>query len=266
MTLAGEQVLLRIYLRSGDRAPLTPTHELLLKAARAEGLAGATALRGIAGFGHRGEPIRHSRWGLIDHVPVVIEIVDAAERIAQFVRESLAKLMAGRMITLERAAVMMYRQRKHEQATSLSLGALLAQPLSSVPLIEMSTDMTTNHPGVLLRIFIGESDRGDGGKPLYETIVQRAREVGLSGATVLRGSEGFGANSVVHKAKLLEMSSDLPIVIEMVDVEPKIHSILPWLESAVREGMITMEHVQILAWRHDPSDAPPQQRQQTTQP
>ena len=261
MSLIGEQVLLRGYLDSADRAPLTPTHELLLKAARADGLAGATVLRGIVGFGHRGELIRHSRWTLVDHVPVVVEIVDAADRITHFVRASLSKLMNGRMVTLERAAVMMYRQRKHDHPTSLSLGALLDQPLSTVPLIETSPDMTTNQPGVLLRIFIGESDR-DSGKPLYEAIVQKAREIGLSGATVLRGTEGFGANSVVHKAKLLELSSDLPIVIEMVDVEPKIKSILPWLESAVREGMITMEHVQILAWRHDPADAPPHGRQQ----
>jgi hypothetical protein len=253
MSLIGEQILLRAYLDSADRAPLTPRHELILKAARNDGLAGATVLRGILGFGHRGVT-RHSAWSLAEHLPVVVEIVDRAERVVQFVDRSLLKLMNGGLVTLERANVMTYRHRKHDLPNSLSLGALL-EPLSTVPLIETSPQMTTNQPGVLLRIFIGESDRSQG-KPLYEAIVQKARELGLSGATVLRGSEGFGANSVVHKAKLLEMSTDLPIVIEMVDVEEKMKSILPWLESAVREGMITMEHVLILAYRHNPDDAP----------
>src|SRR5947208_250272 len=83
--------------------------------------------------------------------------------------------------------------------------------------------------GVLVRVFIGESDR-HAGRPLYEAIVQTARELGLAGATVLRGTEGFGANSVVHKASLLEMSSDLPIVVEIVDVEEKVRRLLPHLE------------------------------------
>ena len=103
--------------------------------------------------------------------------------------------------------------------------------------------------GTLLRIFIGESDTFDR-QPLHEAILHKARELGLAGATVLRGSEGFGANSVVHKSKLLEMSSDMPIVIEMVDEEQKIRLLLPYLEQVVKEGMITMEYVVIISYRH----------------
>ena len=114
--------------------------------------------------------------------------------------------------------------------------------------------MTINQEGVLLRVFVGESDRFES-RPLHEAILQKAREIGLSGATVLRGIEGFGANSVVHKAALLEMSRDLPIVIEIVDTEPKIKQLLPHLEQMVSEGMITMEYVIILMYRHDPADA-----------
>jgi PII-like signaling protein len=112
--------------------------------------------------------------------------------------------------------------------------------------------MTLNENGILLRVFIGESDRQDG-KPLYEAIVHKARELGLAGATVLRGTEGFGASSVVHKAHLLEMSADLPIVIEIVDVPDKINLLLPHLQSMVREGMITMEYVAILLTAARPS-------------
>src|SRR5438876_410129 len=107
---------------------------------------------------------------------------------------------------------------------------------------------------VLLRIYLQSADRAPH-TPTYQRIVKFARHDGLAGATVLRGSEGFGANSVVHKASLLEMSSDLPIVIEIVDAQEKIELLLPHLESMVREGMVTMEHVMILIYRHDPADA-----------
>jgi hypothetical protein len=114
--------------------------------------------------------------------------------------------------------------------------------------------MNINENGVLLRVFIGESDRL-GGKPLYEAIVQKVRELGLAGATVLRGTEGYGANSVVHRAGLMEMSTDLPIVIEIVDAEEKVKLLLPHLEAMVAEGMITMEHVMIVLYRHNQARA-----------
>ncbi len=102
--------------------------------------------------------------------------------------------------------------------------------------------------GKLLRIFIGESDRWHG-KPLYEAIVAAAREHGLAGATVLRGPMGFGANSRIHTAKILRLSEDLPMVIEIVDAEDKIHDFLPVLDEMVVEGMITLETVKVLRYR-----------------
>jgi len=104
--------------------------------------------------------------------------------------------------------------------------------------------------GQLLRIFIGESDRW-GGKPLYEAIVRKAREVGLAGATVLRGLEGFGAHSRIHTAKILRLSEDLPIVVEIVDKAERIERFLPELDRMVDEGMITLDKVRILAYRHN---------------
>ena len=102
--------------------------------------------------------------------------------------------------------------------------------------------------GCLLRIFIGESDRYQG-QPLYEWIVRTAREHGLAGATVLRGLEGFGAHSRVHTAKILRLSTDLPIVIEIVDTLEKIDAFLPVIDEAVPEGMATLERVQIRFYR-----------------
>jgi PII-like signaling protein len=251
MSLHGEQVLLRAYLQSGDRAPHTPTHERLVKAARNEGLAGATVLRGIFGFGSHGL-IRHSAWRIVEHVPVIVEIVDTGERIARFIDGPLEQIMVHGMVTLERANVMLYRQRKHDQPNHLKLGSLL-KPLSTLPRIEERGHMKVNQNGVLLRIFIGESDRFEHQR-LDEAIVGKARELGLAGATVLRGSEGYGANSVVHRTSLLEMSTDLPIVIEIVDSEDNIQRLLPHLEEMVQEGMITMEYVVVILYRHDPND------------
>jgi hypothetical protein len=103
--------------------------------------------------------------------------------------------------------------------------------------------------GQLLRIYIGEGDRCEG-KPLYEVIVRRARELGLAGATVLRGLEGFGAHSRIHTAKILRLSEDLPIVIEIVDRGDRIEQFLPELDRLVGDGLITLENVRILAYRH----------------
>src|SRR5437879_2960493 len=102
--------------------------------------------------------------------------------------------------------------------------------------------------GKLLRIFIGESDRADH-TPLYEAIVLKARELGLAGATVLRGPMGFGANSHLHTAKILRLSMDLPIVIEIVDSEEKINTLLPHLDEMVKEGLVTLEDVQVIKYR-----------------
>src|SRR5436190_1400217 len=93
--------------------------------------------------------------------------------------------------------------------------------------------------GKLLRIFVGESDRWHH-QPLYEAIVLKARELGLAGATVLRGPMGFGANSHLHTAKILRLSADLPVIIEIVDSEDKINLLLPSLDQMVKEGLVTL--------------------------
>ncbi len=249
MSILGEQVLLRVYLQSADRTPFAPTYQRLVQAARSEKLAGTTVLRGLLGLGSRGVT-RQRFWSLTDQAPVIVEIVDTSERIGRFVAGTLSQLIVHGLVTLERARVMLYRQRAEDlPGGRLSLGGLL-EPLSTVPQFTASENMQINEQGVLLRIFIGDSDRHKR-RPLYEAIVYKAKELGLAGATVLRGVEGFGANSVVHTAGLVEMSTDLPIVIEIVDTEEKIQTLLPHLETMVGEGMITMEHVMILMYRHN---------------
>ncbi|MEI9410322.1 DUF190 domain-containing protein [Mesorhizobium salmacidum] len=99
----------------------------------------------------------------------------------------------------------------------------------------------------LLRIFIGENDRADG-HPLYEAIVLKAREMQIAGATVLRGAMGFGHSSRLHTTKILRLSEDLPLVIEIVDGEEKIAAFLPALETIMTSGLITLEKVQVLQY------------------
>ena len=105
---------------------------------------------------------------------------------------------------------------------------------------------------LLLRVFLGESDRYEG-RPLYEAIVLEARRRGLSGATVLKGFMGFGAHSRIHTAKILRLSEDLPIVIEIVDREEAIRAFLPAPDTMVADGMITLEKVQVVRYRSRPA-------------
>jgi uncharacterized protein len=106
---------------------------------------------------------------------------------------------------------------------------------------------------LLLRIFIGESDKHNG-KPLYEVIVELARELGLAGATVLRGVMGFGATSRIHTSRILRLSEDLPVLVEIVDTEEKLNSLIPHLDTLIGEGLVTMEKVKVIAYRHGPRD------------
>lgn len=100
----------------------------------------------------------------------------------------------------------------------------------------------------ILRVFIGESDK-HGGKPLYQAVVEEARKNGMAGATVLRGTLGFGVNSRLHTAKVLRLSEDLPMVVEIVDKPERIEAFLPVLDAMVKEGLITIEKVRVIAYR-----------------
>jgi uncharacterized protein len=103
--------------------------------------------------------------------------------------------------------------------------------------------------GQLLRIYVGESDRWQG-KPLYEAIVLKARAKGVAGATALRGIMGFGAASRIHTTKILRLSEDLPVVVEIVDSAEKIARLLPEIESMVQEGLVTLENVRMIQYRN----------------
>ena len=108
--------------------------------------------------------------------------------------------------------------------------------------------MNVPEEGYLLRVFVGESDRC-GHRPLYEEIVLKAREAGLAGATVLRGVMGFGRHSLIHTTKILRLSEDLPMVVEIVDSREKIESFLPVLDEMISDGLVTLERVKVIHYR-----------------
>ena len=108
---------------------------------------------------------------------------------------------------------------------------------------------TLKDQGQLLRIFIGESDK-KGSKPLYEWIVQEARKQKMAGATVLRGMQGFGAHSLIHTTKILRLSDDLPVIVEIVDLSDKIEAFLNHIEPQIKEGLVTLEKAHIRIYRH----------------
>lgn len=113
--------------------------------------------------------------------------------------------------------------------------------------------MRIEGPAKRLRIYVGESDQWRG-RPLYHAIVLKAREMGLAGATVFRGLEGYGANSRIHTARFLELSSDLPMVIDIVDRPEAIQAFLPHLDAFVTEGLVTLEDVEVIKYVRGPDE------------
>jgi PII-like signaling protein len=111
--------------------------------------------------------------------------------------------------------------------------------------------MRIDGPALLVRIYVGESDQW-AGKPLYHAIVELLRDRGIAGATVLRGIEGYGAHARLHTARILRLSEDLPILVETVDREDRLRPVLPELDAMIGDGLITLERVEVLAYRTRP--------------
>jgi PII-like signaling protein len=246
MKLEGEQVLLRVYLRNTDKHGLVFAGDALLACARAQGLAGSTVFRGALGLHFTGEMLETRSWSLVEHTPLIVEIVDRADVIGGFL-SNVDQVVPECLATLERAHVLVYRHGR-TSAADARRRIVLPHPivdLSTLPTAAEFPIMRSSEDGQMLRVFIGESDLWQG-EPLSRAIIHKAKELGLAGATVLHGCMGFGANSRVHSAKLLDISTDLPVVIEIVDSADKIQSLLPFLDEVVQEGLVTIEAVRML--------------------
>jgi len=246
--LEAEQVLCRFHTSSLARHGQEPLYEWIVEQAHHEDSQGATVLKGFMGLQADGTVLHEHRWSISQDLPVIVEVIDGPRHVERLLRLVEPAMKAG-MITLERAHVVLYRgggPRPRARDVAPRYDVVATQDRSAA--MEVET-MTIPESGVLLRIFIGESDRdASSDRPLYEAIVQRARAAQVAGATVLRGPMGFGRHSRMHSAKLLELSTDLPIVIEMVDAEEKINAFLPVVDELVTEGLVTLEAVRVLKY------------------
>lgn len=250
MKREAEQVLCRFHLTSLARHGGEPLYQWIVETTHREGLQGATVLKGFLGLRPDGSLLGERTWTLSQELPVIVEVVDGAGPLARLLARVEPHLLEG-IVTLERAHVVLYRAGPEPAARGTDRAVIATKDQSAAG--EVKT-MKLPEEGVLLRIFIGESDREPGGKrSLYHAIVMRAREAQLAGATVLRGPMGFGKHSRLHAAKLLELSTDLPIVIEIVDSEEKISGFLPVVDELVSEGLVTLEAVRVIKYGVHPS-------------
>ena len=239
-----EQVLCRFHLSTSVRHGPRPLYEWIVEAAHREGLQGATVLKGVYGLRQGGAILEEQRWSISQELPVIVEVIDEPAQIEALLATAEPVFHVG-VITLERARVLKYRA-----GSGADPGPLGGRKVSATAAVAIGV-RTVKLPekGTLLRMFMGEGDREpESERPLYETVVRRAREAHLAGATVLRGPLGFGRHSRVHAAKLLALSTDLPIVIEIVDSEEKIDAFLPVVDELVSEGLVTLEAVRILRY------------------
>jgi len=245
MTIDTEQVLCRFQLSNFIRHGSSPLYEWIVETAHHEGLQGATVLKGFFGLRPEGSLLEEHTWSISQELPVIVEVVEEAARIEALLAKVEPVFREG-VITLERAHVVLHRpgpQARRPASVRNIIASVTASTAAGVRTMKVPEN------GVLLRIFIGESDREPGrDRPLYEAIVRKAREAHLAGATVLRGPMGFGRHSRVHTAKLLELSTDLPVVIEIVDAEDKVDAFLPTVDELVTEGLVTLEAVRIVRY------------------
>ena len=248
MKLEAEQVLCRFQMSNLARHGVEPLYQWIVETARREDMQGATVLKGFMGLRADGSILKENPWALTQEVPVIIEVVDGPRHVEKLLARVEPAMKDG-AITLERAHVLLYRTSENDakpKDVAPRYDVIASKDASAA--WEVKT-MKIPEEGVLLRIFIGESDREKGrDRPLYEAIVHRAREAHLAGATVLKGPMGFGRHSRMHAAKLLELSTDLPIVIEIVDSEEKVRSFLPVVDELVTEGLVTLEAVRVIKY------------------
>jgi len=246
--LEAEQVLCRFHLSNRERHGGEPLYQWIVETARRADLQGATVLKGVMGLRSDGTLGRERTWALSQDVPMIVEVVDGPRHVETLLSRVEPSFKTG-TITLERAHVVLYRGGAADPGGGDAVARYdVVGTRKSSAALEVKT-MKIPEEGVLLRIFIGENDRDEGRDlPLYEAIVRRAREAHLAGATVLKGPMGFGRHSRMHAARLLELSTDLPVVIEIVDAEEKVRSFLPVVDELVTEGLVTLEAVRVIKY------------------
>lgn len=234
--LHGTKVLARIYVASDDKFNHEYIWQLLLNRAREKHLAGCTVLHGSRSFGQT----RHTHTemdleGTGYKLPYVLEFVDGKEQINAFLNDCREILESAECVVSEEdVTVHHYSQKSQSESKPLAE----VKPGSHKMIREMNGEHT------LLRVFVGESDK-IGQTPLYMALIEHARKMGLSGATAIRGVAGFGASSVLHSPHLFRLSSDLPMLVEIIDTSERIHAFLTLIRPQLGGALVTEEKVHV---------------------
>ena len=244
--LHGHAERLRVILGESDQHRHHPAFVELVQRARLAGMAGATVVHGTAGFGASSRVHHEHALHLSVDTPVVVTIVDRPERIDELAA-GLEEVVSGGLVV--RGPVEVVNGGAGRDGPG-------ATPSGRWRTEEQRGDghMRLEGTGKRLTIYCGESDRHHH-RPLADAVVELARTEGVAGATVVRGIEGFGASSHLHTTRMLSLSDDLPIVIEIVDREDKILSLLPRIDEMVGDGLVTLEDVEISLYRAEPPPA-----------
>jgi uncharacterized protein len=247
MKLEGQHTLLRVFLRNTDKFSWWSTAvDALLRRAMRRNLVGETTLEGFLGLDATGKIVEPGRWALVEHRPLVLEFFDSPRAIGEFLPDVVEVIHDG-LATLEPAHVLVYRRRLAEAARLASQLTITdrSDPAASLPSSEEFPIMRIAVDGQLLRIFVNDSDTFEG-KPLFRVIVDKARDIGLTNAIVLRAPMGFGTHKKAHTDRFPDSATDLPVLVEVVGTADEIARLLPFLDEAVPEGLITIEGVKML--------------------
>lgn len=245
MKREGEQTLLRVFLKNTDKASWwTAAQDALLTRGMRRQLAGGTSLEGTCGV-VAGEPIECGRWAVVEHHPVVLEFLDSLDAIGGFL-EDVVQAAPKALATLERAHVLACRRRADEIARVAPRLAVpgRAEAEAYLPSPEEFPIMRTAVDGQLLRLFIDDADTYQG-RPLYQAVLEKVREAGLSNAVVFRAAKGFGTHRRLHTDAHPDYATEVPVVIEVVGTAEEVGRLLPFLDEASPEGLLTVEGVKL---------------------
>jgi PII-like signaling protein len=230
MLTAGKAVKVSIYLTEGATHHGVSTYSSILDFLFHRGVAGATVLKGVAGFGADHHLHSASSVEISDHLPLKIEFIETREKVDELIGK-LGEMVGSGMIELQETTVA-----KPAQSSKPKKGAV-------------SRHVKIEGKAKLMRIFIGESDKWQN-KPLHEALVHAMRAHDLAGATVYRGILGYGAHRRVHREKPLHLSHDCSIMLSVVDTEEKLQGFLPIVDQMVQEGLVVLSDVDIIKYAH----------------
>jgi len=242
MLTKGPAKKVTIFVNEDTRHHLGSLHDSIMTFLMHRGVAGATATRAMAGFGaHR---ILHtpSVELLAEHLPIRIEFIDSAEKVAELL-PSLYDMVDDGLIEVQETTVQKIARKDRK-------------PEPAVP------HAKKQGPAKLMRVFMGESDRWQG-EPLYDAIVKKLRMMEIAGATVYRGIDGYGAKGHTHKQSFWHLSGDLPIMISVIDTEGKIMEATAAIEGMLEDGLIVVSDVEMTRLLHG---RPPEEARATAEP